>query len=44
MNNKLEEITSEVIKLPEDSKGRKNLERWIAQFEAQKNNFKSDNP
>lgn len=44
MNNKLEEIASEVIKLPEDSKGRKNLEWSIAQFEAQKNNFKSDNP
>ena len=44
MNSKLKEITSEVIKLPEDSKARQNLEWSISQFEAQKNNFKSDNP
>jgi len=43
MNSKLEEITSEVIKLPENSKARQNLEWSISQFEAQKNNFKADN-
>lgn len=44
MNKKLQNTTEEVIKLPEGSKARQNLEWSIKQFEAQKNNFKAANP